>query len=107
MKQKNKKHYSPRLVNAVKQVSAYARDYRSYWYVFSIVDFYMMMYRLKFKADKYDVLNALCPGTQNKIITFARGDIRHRKRNSDIISLILMAVAILLMLISLRLIQDC
>jgi len=107
MNRKERKRWSPRHDNAVKQTAAYARRYFDWWCMFTVVSFYMMMYHLKYEADRYDVLNALCPGAQNNIVTFARGDIRHRKRKPDTVSLMLMVLAVLLMLISLRLIQDC
>lgn len=107
MKRKKTKHNSPRLESAIRRACKYAHSHSGWWYAFHSDDLGELVYLFAYKADKYDVLNALCSGTQNKIITFARGDIRHRKRTSDIISLILMVMAILLMLISLRLVQDC
>lgn len=103
MKQKYRKPNCPRIQTAITKVltSNVGCWYQDARYIGEWIR------EIAYGADKYDVLNALCPGAQNKVITFARGDIRHRKRNSEIISLILMAVAVLLMLISLRLIQDC
>lgn len=75
MKQKNKPN-SPRLTNAIKKACAYARDHSGYWCVF---DLGRMIIEYAYGADKYDVLNALCPGIQGEVITYARGDIRHRK----------------------------
>ncbi len=50
---------------------------------------------LAYVADKYDVLNRLCPGKRNKIVTFARGDIRHRRWRMKYLLLLVLALAVL------------
>ena len=95
MKQKNKPN-SPRLTNAIKKACAYARDLFSCWYVFRPDDFGRLIYDFAYKADRYDVLNALCVGAENKVVTFARGDIRHRRHISELACLIILAVALVL-----------
>lgn len=81
MKQKYKKMNSPRLANAIKRALAYAR-----WrYAFYSNQLGMLILDYAYGADKYDVLNnALCLGIHGKVITYARGDIRHRKRHVSI-----------------------
>ena len=95
MKQKNKTN-SPRLTNAIKKTCAYARDLFSWWYVFRPDDFGRLIYDFAYKVDRFDVLNALCVGAENKVVTFARGDIRHRRHISELTCLIILAVALVL-----------
>lgn len=79
MKQKYKKTNSPRLANAIKRALAYARDHSGWWYAFCSDRLGRLIIDYAYGADKYDVLYALCPGIQGEVITYARGDIRHRK----------------------------
>ena len=70
---------SPRRENAIRQAVIYLKDSCGYWGNSHFhEDVGRFIWRLKYKADKYDVLNALCCGKQNKVLTFARADIRHR-----------------------------
>lgn len=78
MKQKNKPN-SPRLTNAIKKACTYARDHSGLWCAFRSDYLGRMIIEYAYGADKYDVLNALCPGIQGEVITYARGDIRYRK----------------------------
>lgn len=84
MKQKYKKSNSPRLANAIKKALACARDHSGWWEAFRSDDLGILILGYAYGADKYDVLNALCPGIHGKVITYARGDIRHRKRHVPI-----------------------
>lgn len=79
MKQKFLKKNGKRLANAIKKACAYARDHSGWWCAFRPDDLGRMIIEYAYGADKYDVLNALCPGIQGEVITYARGDIRHRK----------------------------
>ena len=79
MKQKYKKSNSPRLANAIKKALAYARDPSGWWEAFRSDDLGILILGYAYGADKYDVLNALCPGIHGNVVTYARGDIRHRK----------------------------
>lgn len=92
MKQKYKKTNSPRLANAIKRACAYAHDHSGWWYSFCADHLGRLIIDYAYGADKYDVLNALCPGIHGKVITYARGDIRHRKRHVSIDCEILMLV---------------
>lgn len=101
MKQRNKKQNSPRLANAIRRACEYAHRNSGRWYAFRSDDLGRLVYDFAYKADKYDVLNRLCPGVQTSVITFARGDIRHRSRISlaDLLAMIAVAiVAVILML---------
>ena len=97
MRQEYKKQNSPRMQNAITKVltsnvGSWCMDAR---YIG------MWIMELAYGADKYDVLNGLCPGAQTSIVTFARGDIRHRKRIdlAELLAMIVVAiVAVILML---------
>lgn len=80
MKQKNNKPNSPRLANAIKKACAYARDHSGRYSSFGAYELGMLIFEFAYKADKYDVLNDVCPGVQREVVTYIRGDIRHRKR---------------------------
>ena len=98
---RNKKRNSPRLANAIKRACEYAHACSTWWYAFRSDDLGRLIYDFAYKADKYDVLNRLCPGVQTSVITFARGDIRHRSRISlaELLAMIAVAiVAVILML---------
>lgn len=84
MKHGKKSSHSPRFINAVKQIAAFARQYYSgsgwYWWhgsKMSPKEFYDRLYYLAFKADKYDILNKLAKGFSKPLVSFVRGDIRH------------------------------
>jgi len=101
MKQKYKKQNCPRLANAIKRACEYAHGHSGWWYVFRSDDLGRLIFDFAYKADKYDVLNKLTPGAQTSIVTFARGDIRHRKRIdlAELLAMIAVAiVAVILML---------
>ena len=101
MKLKYKKQNSPRLANAIKKACEYAHGNSGWWYAFLSDDLGRLIYDFAYKADKYDVLNRLCPGVQTSIITFARGDIRHRKRIDLAEMLAMIAVAIVAVILML------
>lgn len=101
MKQKYNKQNSPRLANAIRRACEYAHGNSRWWYAFRSDDLGRLIYDFAYKADKYDVQNRLCPGAQTSIVTFARGDIRHRSRISlaELLAMIAVAiVAVILML---------
>lgn len=77
MKTKEKKN-CPRLANAIKRACIYAREHAGWWTAYNSNDLGGLIFAFAYAADKYDVLNALCPGIPNKIVTYARGDIRHK-----------------------------
>ena len=100
MKQKYKKTNSPRLANAIKRALAYARDHSGWWYAFCSDRLGRLIIDYAYGADKYDVLYALCPGIHGEVITYARGDIRHRKRHvpidGEMLMLALLTVVVVL-----------
>lgn len=101
MNHKAKKQNCPRLANAIKRACEYAQSNSGWWYAFRSDDLGRLIFDFAYKADKYDVLNRLCPGVQTSVITFARGDIRHRSRISlaELLTMIAVAiVAVILML---------
>lgn len=101
MKQKYNKQNSPRLANAIRRAFEYAYGHSDWLYAFRSDDLGRLIYDFAYKADKYDVLNKLTPGAQTSIVTFARGDIRHRKRINlaELLAMIAIAiVAVILML---------
>lgn len=101
MKQKYKKQNSPRLANAIRRAFEYAYGHSGWLYAFRSYDLGQLIYDFAYKADKYDVLNRLCPGAQTSIVTFARGDIRHRKRIDLAEMLVMIAVAIVAVILML------
>lgn len=71
---------SLRLTNACKQIAAFAETYYSGWRWGTPMrpfEFFERMFYLKFKADKYDILNKLTKGFSKPLVSFIRGDIRH------------------------------
>lgn len=116
MKQKYKKENSPRIKSAInklcKRCISYIEVYVSRYQIkivsvpYSSQRFGEMLLILAYGADKYDVLNALCPGVQRKVITFARGDIRHRKSVLELFAMLL-TIVIALAILSLRLAEPC
>jgi hypothetical protein len=79
MKQKYKKSNSPMLANAIKKALSYANAHSGFCNCFGADCLGRLIIDFAYGADKYDVLNALCPGIHGKVVTYARGDIRHRK----------------------------
>ena len=104
MKQKYKKENSPRMQSAINRTF---NTWQGGWRIRSDVrGLGMWCLALAYGADKYDVLNALCPGVQRKVITFARGDIRHRKSVLELFAMLL-TIVIALAILSLRLAVPC
>ena len=98
MKQKYKKQNSPRMQSAINRTF---HSFIGWWIWADVRGLGMFALDLAYGADKYDVLNRLCPGVQTSVITFARGDIRHRSRISlaELLAMIAVAiVAVILML---------
>lgn len=86
MKNKYKKQNCPRIQTAITKVmtSNVGCWYEDARYIG------MWIMELAFGADKYDVLNKLAvPGNHTKIVTYCRGDIRHRRNTLDIISFLI------------------
>lgn len=104
MKQKFLKKNCPRIARAIREAVLIVGR-RSYWFGNNYYhsDVGRMVYELGLKADKYDVLNALCPGIQGEVITYARGDIRRRKHRlgcdsiAIYITLLLLVVVVVLL----------
>lgn len=103
MKQKFLKKNCPRIARAIREAVLIV-DHWSGW--FGNYNYHSdvgrMVYELGLKADKYDVLNALCVGAENKVVTFARGDIRHRRHISKLACLIILAVALVLFIATIQ-----
>lgn len=82
MKQKFLKKNSPRIARAIREavliVGRRSGRFGNYYYH---SDVGRMVYELGLKADKFDVLNKLRIGFKPDIVTYIRGDIRHRKRH--------------------------
>lgn len=89
---RNKKRNSPRLANAIRRAIEYAHACSSWWYAYRSDDLGRLIYEFAYKADKYDVLNALVCTERNKIVTFCRRDIRHGHDWSAVIDGILALV---------------
>ena len=108
MRQAFKKQNSPRMQSAINRVLTHVYSvltisrfgrYRIVYYLYSSSDIGVSILMLAYGADKYDVLNKLSTGHLNKIITFARGDIRHRHDRMKILLLMVLAIIVLLALI--------
>lgn len=99
MKQKFVKKKCPRIARAIREAVLIVGR-RSGWFgnYYYHSDVGRMVYELGLKADKYDVLNALSVGAENKVVTFARGDIRHRRHIIELACLIIFAVALVLVI---------
>ena len=98
MKQKYEKKNCPRLTNAIKRVVSGAHEqYGGYWgYPFRPYCFGMSVFEIAYKADKYDVLNALLPGSRHEVVSYARGDIRHRRRYENYSMLLFLLIVLLI-----------
>lgn len=86
---------SPRLESAVVQACAMARDI----YYYSGCHPYILgwiIFNLAYKADRYDVLNALCYGVIRKAEPYIRGDIRH-----TYLSVLMCIICLLFIIVSL------
>ena len=108
MRQVFKKQNSPRMQSAINRVlthvyplltiSRFGR-YRIVYYPYSSMNIGVSILMLAYGADKYDVLNKLSTGHRNKIVTFARGDIRQRHDGMKILLFMVLALIVLLALI--------
>lgn len=92
MKHGMKHSHSPRHINAAKQAAVRARYSHNGWFTFLVFDFYMLMYCLKFAADKFDILNKLATIVSRETLSFIRGDIRHKFVTTPITTLILIFI---------------
>lgn len=95
MKQGNKNRNSPRRKNAITRAINYLDNkcgFFGYYNYHSELGYLIWLFG--FKADKYDVLNSLCSGTRQSIITFARGDIRHTKKRVESLETILALIVL-------------
>ena len=95
MKHGMKHSHSPRHINAAKQAAAHACDAYSWWFAFLAFDFYMMMYCLKFAADKFDILNKLATIVSRETLSFIRGDIRHKFAVTPITTILFIFIILL------------
>lgn len=108
MKQKYKKRNSPRIQSAINRVLtmvyrvldvAYGGRYRIVFYPYSSSSLGVSILMIAYGADKYDVLNSICPGAQRSVVTFARGDIRHKNNHlKKFVELLLLLLTALLLL---------
>ena len=103
MKLKYKKENSPRMQSAINRVLTHVYTvltiarcgrYRIVYNPFSSSDIGVSILMLAYGADKYDVLNRLSTGHRNKIVTFARGDIRHTKKRVESLETILALIVL-------------
>ena len=93
MKLKYKKQNCPRIQNAITRVLT--RVEGCWWRDARYIGEWIR--ELAYGADKYDVLNKLeNPDIHARIITFCRGDIRHKMTLSDIINFLILIELILL-----------
>lgn len=76
---KNKIKNSPRLENAIKRVISVIHDKYGKWWHYGAEQFGINILYIAYGADKYDVLSSLYPNVHRRIITYARGDIRHKQ----------------------------
>lgn len=109
MRQVFKKQNSPRMQSAINRVLtsvysvltfSYYRRCRIVFYPYSSRNIGVSILILAYGADKYDVLNKLITGERNKIVTFARGDIRHKHDRMKILLLMFLAIIVLLAFIN-------
>lgn len=97
MKHGMKHSHSPRHINAVNQVAAYATAYRGGWRWYldgkmRPLEFFERMFDLKFKADKFDILNKLATIVSRETLSFIRGNIRHKFVATPITTFILIFI---------------
>ena len=97
MKHGMKHSHSPRHINAAKQVTAYATTYLGRCGRYSRckmrpLEFFERMFELKFKADKFDILNKLATIVSRETLSFIRCDIRHKFVATPITTLILIFI---------------
>ena len=91
-----KHRHSTRHINAANQVAAYATAYRGGWRYWDCkmltLEFFERMFELKFKADKFDILNKFATIVSRETLSFIRGDIRHKFVATPITTLILIFI---------------
>jgi len=98
MKLKYKKENSPRMQSAINRTF---HAWQGGWWMRSDVRALgMCAIDLAYGADKYDVLNRLSTGHRNKIVTFARGDIRRKYDRMKILLLLVLAMIVLLSVVN-------
>lgn len=100
MKQKFLKKNCPRIARAIREAVLIVGR-RSGWFgnYYYHSDVGRMVFELGLKADKFDVLNKLSLGFKPDVVTYIRGDIRHRKRHCP--NLTIIAVLFILCIIQL------
>lgn len=108
MRHKYKKPNCPRVQSAINRVltsicpAELTVDYigrcRIVFMPYSSRDIGVYVLILAYGADKYDVLNKLRSGHRDRIATFIRGDIRHRREQTDYLLLLAFAMVVILIL---------
>lgn len=68
-----------RAKSAAKEIIAHAREQYGWWEAFRSPDLGRAIFMAAYRADRYDLLNATCPGTRPDIMELARGDCRKRR----------------------------
>lgn len=98
MKLKYKKENSPRMQSAINRTF---HAWQGGWWMRSDVRALgMCAIDLAYGADKYDVMNRLSTGHRNKIVTFARGDIRRKYDRMKFLLLLVLAMIVLLSIVN-------
>ena len=62
-----------RAKSAAKEIIAHAREQYGWWEAFRSPDLGRAIFMAAYRADRYDLLNATCPGTRPDIMELARG----------------------------------
>lgn len=92
----------PRLANAIKRVIHILHEKCCGRYSISFSgrpdDFGKMVFEIAYKADKYDILNALSIGERHTPLSFIRGDIRKEKSTSKALSMTMLLLIIILII---------
>lgn len=68
-----------RAKSAAKEIIAHAREQCGWREAFRSPDLGRAIFMAAYRADRYDLLNATCPGTRPDIMELARGDCRKRR----------------------------
>lgn len=102
----NQKRHTPRLANAIKKALAYANEHSGWWYAYPSDNLGRLIIEYAYGADRYDVLNSLCPGIHGKVVTYARGDIRHRRKHCRIDGMTIKMIVLLLVVVFVQSILD-
>ena len=68
-----------RAKSAAKEIIAHAREQYGWWEAFRSPDLGRAIFMAAYRADRYDLLNATCPGMRPDIMELARGDCRKRR----------------------------